>query len=149
MEQREKLIELLSQYFTIGNSDEYSLLRDKSAFALGTMSLDDFVEFDEEKVADIADHLLANGVVVLPCKVGDTVYSMLDDIGKVHACEITMIVLKGRGVGKTPVLDTVCLKPTDYSGGEYGAAFGSFGKTIFLTKEEAEEALAKRKGGDE
>ena len=42
--QREKLIEILSQYFTIGDSDEYSLLRDKSAFAIGTIH-EEKVEF--------------------------------------------------------------------------------------------------------
>lgn len=71
MTQREKLIEILSRYFTIGDSYEYSLLRVKSAFAIGTMSLEDFVEFDDEKVADIADYLLTNGVVVLPCRCKD------------------------------------------------------------------------------
>ena len=61
---REKLIELLNKYFTIGDSYAYNLTRVKEAFAVGTMSLDDFVEFDEEVTADIADHLIANGVTV-------------------------------------------------------------------------------------
>ena len=32
------LIELLSQYFNIGDSYAYNLTRDKSAFGIGTMS---------------------------------------------------------------------------------------------------------------
>lgn len=64
MTDREKLIEILAKYFTIGDSYEYSLTRVKEAFAIGTMTLDDFVEFDDNKVADIADHLIANGVTV-------------------------------------------------------------------------------------
>ena len=59
---REKLIELLAKYFDIGDSYAYNLTRVKSAFACGTMGFDDFEEFDEETVADIADHLIANGV---------------------------------------------------------------------------------------
>ena len=64
MTDREKLIELLAKYFTIGDSYAYNLTRVKEAFAVGTVSLDDFVEFDDETVADIADHLIANGVTV-------------------------------------------------------------------------------------
>ena len=64
MTDREKLIEILAKYFTIGDSYEYSLTRVKEAFAIGTMTLDDFVEFDDDKVADIADHLLSHGVTV-------------------------------------------------------------------------------------
>lgn len=64
MDVRGKLVELLSEYFDIGDSYAYNLTRVKSAFAWGTMGLDDFEEFDEETVADIADHLIAHGVTV-------------------------------------------------------------------------------------
>ena len=61
---REKLVELLTKYFDIGDSYAYNLTRVKSAFACGTIGFDDFEEFDDETVADIADHLIANGVTV-------------------------------------------------------------------------------------
>ena len=64
MDVREKLVELLAEYFNIGDSYAYNLTRVKSAFACGTVGLDDFEEFDEETVSDIADHLIANGVTV-------------------------------------------------------------------------------------
>lgn len=64
MDIREKLIELLAKYFDIGDSYAYNLTRVKSAFACGTMGFDDFEEFDEETVADIADHLINNGITV-------------------------------------------------------------------------------------
>ena len=64
MDVREKLVELLSKYFDIGDSYCYNLTRTKNAFACGTMGFDDFEEFDDETVADIADHLIANGVTV-------------------------------------------------------------------------------------
>ena len=64
MDVRKKLVELLAKYFDIGDSYAYNLTRVKSAFACGTMGFDDFEEFDEETVADIADYLIRNGVTV-------------------------------------------------------------------------------------
>lgn len=64
MDVRKKLVELLAKYFDIGDSYAYNLTKVKSAFACGTMGFDDFEEFDQETVADIADYLIANGVTV-------------------------------------------------------------------------------------
>lgn len=55
---REKLIEILSQYFEIGDSYTYDLNRVKEAFELGTMTLDDFSEWNEENVANMADFIM-------------------------------------------------------------------------------------------
>lgn len=55
---RDKLIKLLSRYFTIGNSYTYELIRVKEAFEVGTMTFDDFVEWDEHNVAILADWLI-------------------------------------------------------------------------------------------
>ena len=55
---REKLIEILSQYFEIGDSYTYDLTRVKEAFELGTMTLDDFSEWNEENVANMADFIM-------------------------------------------------------------------------------------------
>ena len=60
----EKLIAVLSDCFNIGDSYHYTLSRGKEAFALGTTGLDDFREYSEEDVAEIAEHLIANGVTV-------------------------------------------------------------------------------------
>lgn len=68
---REKLLNLLAVYFNIGNSYEYSLTRTKEAFGLGTMTFEDFAEFDDAKVAEIADYLIDHGVMVVrrgPCE---------------------------------------------------------------------------------
>ena len=64
MDVREKLVELLAEYFNIGDSYAYNLTRVKSAFACGTVGLDDFEEFDDETVEDIASYLTDNGVTV-------------------------------------------------------------------------------------
>lgn len=67
---REKLIELLGKYFDIGDSYAYNLARVKTAFEVGTMSLEDFEEFDEEAIADLADYLIENGATI-PVKCGE------------------------------------------------------------------------------
>lgn len=59
---REQLIELLNKYFNIGDSDFYICNKVEEAFTLGTMSLDDFSEIDEEIIADIADYLISNNM---------------------------------------------------------------------------------------
>lgn len=135
MTQKERLIEILSRYFQIGDSYAYNLTRDKMAFSVGTMHLDDFEEFDEVTVADIADHLLANGVVIPPCKVGDTVYSIEPCLSKVFVGEVYEIFLSKYGI--------VCRSTRK---GYYSLAFhsDSVGKTVFFTREEAEKALKER-----
>ena len=78
----------------------------------------------------------AGRLVVLPCKVGGEVYSTLDDLGRLHQCRATYVLLNEK-----PYLNTVALEPVDYEGSQYGASFGAFGQTVFLTREEAEKAL--------
>lgn len=59
---KEKLMQILANYFDLSDTYAYNLTRDKQAFAVGTMSLDDFEEFDEDTISDIADYLIKNGV---------------------------------------------------------------------------------------
>nr|DAR20221.1 MAG TPA: hypothetical protein [Caudoviricetes sp.] len=50
------LKELLMEYFRIGvDCYTYNLTRDKSAFECGTVTVNDFEEFDEEMIDDIID----------------------------------------------------------------------------------------------
>ena len=116
---------------------------------------------------NITDDLLANGVIVPPCKVGDTVYVITD-------CSHIMMYydndyLTGTGAIECPFEDvcdfTECNDDNtqvletyvNYMGIEDGSKwyfrcehinrandFNEIGKTVFLTKEEAEQALAER-----
>ena len=108
--------------------------------------LDDYMGNEFLKNDGLADHLLENGVIVPPCKVGDTVYDLQfckkrflpfirkAKIKKIHCSNTSMMFLidaelidaKEKGIMK-------CF------------LFSDFGKTVFLTQEEAEEAL---KGGE-
>ena len=90
----------------------------------------------------IADNLLENGVVVLPCKVGDKVYSVVFKSNYIN--ESTVV---GFHLGKFPDLRGHRRK-------EYLVCYTSYvlrhieieqiGKTVFFTREEAEKALVER-----
>ena len=54
---REKLMAVLRVFFLIGDSFTYELTRAKSAFEVGTMSLDDFEEWGEENISDLCDYI--------------------------------------------------------------------------------------------
>lgn len=75
-------------------------------------------------------------VIVLPCKVGHRVFALLDTDKHISECEVTQIGL-GNEIG------FVGLEPIGARGREYGVSLKGFGKTVFLTREEAEKALAE------
>lgn len=88
-------------------------------------------EFGNVETDELADYLLENGVVVPPCKVGDAVWVIRKfggnkriDCGNVSEIVITdKPQIKVKRVGKGTI------------------ANGEFGKTVFLTAEEAEQTL--------
>lgn len=81
-------------------------------------------------------------VVVLPCKVGHRVFALLDMDKHISECEVKQIGL-GNEIG------FVGLEPIGARGREYGVSLNGFGKTVFLTREEAEKALQEMKGETE
>lgn len=93
----------------------------------------------------MADHLLANGAIVPPCKVGDVVYATSlnteTNTVAVHRGYICSIDIRStgnylfvchEGFDDEPYFKNIC------------GTFEDFGKHIFLTREEAEKALAER-----
>jgi hypothetical protein len=85
----------------------------------------------------IADHLLANGVIVPPCKVGDTVW--FNTFKKNATVCVGVQPHKIDRIDISFVCDTKNLIETHIHDWEIG-------KTVFLTREEAEKALAERSG---
>ena len=84
----------------------------------------------------LADHLLANGVIVPPCKVGDTVYRLAHNVDKTEwkvadFWEVIKIEIYEDEIG---IIDD----SDNYFSNE------DIGKTVFLTKEEAKAELEKR-----
>lgn len=57
-ERREALIDYFSKWADIGDSYIFDLTRVKEAFAIGTMGLEDFQEWDEERITLLVDELL-------------------------------------------------------------------------------------------
>jgi hypothetical protein len=120
---RDRLIELLKK-------------ADKNASDKG---ITDYVD----AIADNADYLLANGVIVPPCKVGNTAFLLLEklrggyDIVEskcVRICENEYIKVYSMAFDCAEIGNTLEYDHQD------------FGKWVFLTKEEAE---AKLKGMQE
>ena len=56
--QRDAVKQALNKYFSIGDSYTYELSRVKEAFYVGTMTLDDFEEWNEDNVSDLCDYLM-------------------------------------------------------------------------------------------
>lgn len=78
-------------------------------------------------------------VVVLPCKVGQRVFALMDMDKHISECEVKRI-----GMGNE--IGFIGLEPIGARGREYGVSLNGFGKTVFLTREEAEKALEEREG---
>ena len=95
----------------------------------------------DQKASEALSHLLhlaqadkAGRLVVLPCKVGQRVFALLDTDKHISECEVKRI-----GMGNK--IGFIGLEPIGARGREYGVALNGFDKTVFLTSEEAEEAL--------
>ena len=88
-----------------------------------------------EKIEELrADYLLENGVIVPPCKVGDVVYEVdLPEYG-IIVCKVTKALYDSEEV----IINVI---DGHGKGSEYYFDFDDFGKTVFLTKEEAEAKL--------
>lgn len=139
MTERERLIELLKK-------------ADNSAASRGITNY-------EDAIADNADYLLANGVIVPPCKVGDTVWVISES--RVKEAEIDEI---HRRINDTKIFVVFECDEEDCDSCPFNAwrqahcgewycdnAYGSaelaeedFGKTVFLSRKLAEKALAER-----
>lgn len=106
-------------------------MRDKLKALIDDLGID--LILTEAEKQHIADYLFNSGVIVPPCKVGDTVYQT--DSCRVYQSEIDYIEVHG----------FVTIFYAD------GVAFDerAIGDSIFLSREEAEKALAERRATDE
>lgn len=81
--------------------------------------------------SEAADYLISKGVVLLPCKVGDKVYCVLEDFDVVMEGFVRQFL-----VTEEIFVDCVIR-------GYFNQVFhvSNFGKTVFLTRQEAEAKL--------
>ena len=83
---------------------------------------------------ECADYLIANGVIVPPCKVGDKIYTVGVFSGQIVACEVVAIINTKSECFLHLENETVVFVREQ------------LGKTVFLTKEEAEAKLKECEG---
>ena len=114
---RERLIELITESHCVDTWNHYT---------------DDFK--DPNPIHELADYLLANGVIVTPCKVGDIVWNRKAEPYKVISLEWF----------SKKVTYLHCVSPVTHIGHTFAVGKRSLGKTVFLTKEEAENALKRK-----
>lgn len=120
-------------------------------------------KFTQQFSEKMADNLLANGVIVPPCKVGDTVY-VIATRHPCYACDFcddfchkdcrikdkTKLVVKKATVCAIYIREEVKEIHVEFEKSKWLRAymstcyFDEYGKLIFLTREEAEKALAER-----
>ena len=97
----------------------------------------------------IADHCLSNGVIVPPCKVGQWVYVPWHWEGQQAVAMVKVEEIKFYD-SQMHYMFYIDMESDDDA---FNLAFGgwkigdSVGKTVFLTKEEAEKALKERSEG--
>ena len=136
MTERERLIELLK----------------KAPYGANAITLSD--KHKDSILGEIADYLLENGVIVPPVKMGDIVYIDNAPHNVVH------ITIEEDGISYCAKYDCdeyECCKECPFAkeisfgevimceGNEYHEFTASdIGKTVFLTREEAEKALKER-----
>lgn len=95
---------------------------------------------DEQDVVcnRVADHLIANGVIVPPCKMGDKIYMLVTR--QTTRFDFT------NGKMKKVISKHTFVKETRLTKLNLFSAIENFGKTIFLTKDQAEQKLKEMIG---
>lgn len=130
----------LAAYEDTGLTPEEVLPKDKAdEIALKLMCLADLESLcSYTRLRELAEADKDGRLVVLPCKVGHRVFALLDTDKHISECEVKRI-----GMGNK--IGFIGLEPIGARGREYGVALNGFGKTVFLTHEEAEAALEAMK----
>jgi hypothetical protein len=124
--QRERLVELLNE----------------ATFGVNTQTLADHLH--KETIERVADYLIANNVVVLPCKVGDNVFFL--HYGEI--CEATVVNVEYNYYTTPKEWITVEYRSQAIGTNRYKTRIDlMWGKTVFLTREEAEEKVKEMRDG--
>ncbi len=94
--------------------------------------------FENALPEEIADYILGKGVIVPPMKLGQTCYMPWISRNDINECRVSSITQKADGTFK--------IRLTNLRGRYvFEIIPDEIGKTIFLTRSEAEQALAERR----
>lgn len=88
-----------------------------------------------ERISEMVGYLIANGVIVPPCGLNQTLWRITWN-NRVEQCKVSSITQKADGSLK--------IRITPPSKAVFEITVDEIGKTVFLTKEEAEAELKKR-----
>lgn len=140
----DKLIERLAAYEDTGLTPEEVMPKDKAdEIALKLMRLADLERLcSYDRLRELAEADKDGRVVVLPCKVGDTVW-IVGTVRKLYSAKVRTFFCghpsKVRGDDDGGHIHMIRTTECDIPMQE-------FGKTVFLTREEAEKALREMEG---
>ena len=112
-------------------------MRDKIAEILKAYTKKNNISASSVILEEYADELIANGVIAPPCRVGDKVYMLVTR--KTHSFEFD----EGKRMLRVENQHTF-IKQTYLTKLNFFKVIDDFGKTVFLTKEEAEKALEEK-----
>lgn len=132
MNERERLIELLK------NAKKYA------TSTMAHLNIDEAIDISYDDLQ--ADYLLENGVVVLPCKMNDHVWFIKSAFSVlVKPLEARIIDIRGISIDRNILYESITL----YNDLARRFTSNDIGTKVFLTKEEAEQAIQALKGGAE
>jgi hypothetical protein len=142
---KERLIELLEQ----GARKAGEHLREVTKKVLAEKgNFNSKTDYDRRSIYEVeADFLLENGIVVPPCKAGDVVYAIYNKKVYESIAEQVTVVNHISGNKIIKIKAEFDVEDWFYNDGrkiKYGI-YGYYQDNVFLTKEEAEQALTCRK----
>ena len=110
-----------------------------------------FITDYEDAILDNAEYLIANGVIVPPCKIGDTVYcinTFFQDDPRINECEVdTLHITSGKNRIGQKKPSYALVRNKNMKSLSTRIYFENFGEDVFLTKEEAEQKLKEISDG--
>ena len=133
-----KVWERLKEYEDAGLSPEMVAHLKIVSMGRTIAQITEFEGVPIDRLRELAEADRAGRLVVLPCKVGQRVFALMDTDKHISECEVKQI-----GMGNE--IGFIGLEPIGTREQKYGVALSGFGKTVFLTREEAEKAMEATK----
>lgn len=135
---RDRLRNRVAAYEDTGLSPESVEALKLSMIGRALTEIKEFNGVPLARLRELAEADKAGRIIILPCKVGDTVYQLRK---KTHA--------RGMGISPRRVSSACVWADGSYALAHQGMSYcqsGDLGKTWFLTREEAEKALQQMEG---